>query len=507
MKVEREDFERSFERFEMPEPAFERLVERRERRLRRERIEAGIAALVIVATTAAILARAFVATPVPADHAPAWTTADLNGVIVTNPGAWHLVGYSDGNPGDIALTTFAPDLSSTDPCAGMPSDGVILRIHSVAGSTAQTWPVELTPEPGASDRGCNGEHLQAAWSVGGRTLEAAATLGPDVAERNRADLLRVFSSLTFAAPERAVIFKDRCPDFTTIGAEVLAAETSGPRPWTMLATSSCVPAESGGIVVATIDELSFGSAISQTDLGRELDVHDRKQGARSGVAGVVGPEVARVELETTDGQSLDALLVGRGFSATGNQIYLAPLENLATGIITTYDAVGRVLQTARFSPGMDCEYNPSECMRQIRPGQTIAASYANGDVAWELREQGTTVELLDANNSVIGSVAVGDRLVATAVPLQASKLHVVFGIAPSGTAIVMRQIASVGWGIMPTAQLQDGTVVFWAEAQAGDTLAVAAFDTSCHAIDAVDPEARAATDAPTERDCLEDDGG
>ena len=66
MKVEREDFERSFERFEMPEPALERLVERRERRRRRERIEAGIAALVVVAATAAVLARAFVATPVPA---------------------------------------------------------------------------------------------------------------------------------------------------------------------------------------------------------------------------------------------------------------------------------------------------------------------------------------------------------------------------------------------------------------------------------------------------------
>jgi Protein of unknown function (DUF4232) len=66
MKVEREDFERSFERFEMPEPALERLVERRERRRRRERIEAGIAALVVVAATAAVLARAFVVTPVPA---------------------------------------------------------------------------------------------------------------------------------------------------------------------------------------------------------------------------------------------------------------------------------------------------------------------------------------------------------------------------------------------------------------------------------------------------------
>jgi hypothetical protein len=70
MKVEREDFERTFERFEMPEPALERLVERRERRHRRERIEAGIAALAIVAATAAVLARAFVVTPVPSGHGP-----------------------------------------------------------------------------------------------------------------------------------------------------------------------------------------------------------------------------------------------------------------------------------------------------------------------------------------------------------------------------------------------------------------------------------------------------
>ena len=70
MKVEREDFERSFERFEMPEPALERLVERRERRRRRERIEAGIAALVVVAATAAVLARGFVVTPVPEGPSP-----------------------------------------------------------------------------------------------------------------------------------------------------------------------------------------------------------------------------------------------------------------------------------------------------------------------------------------------------------------------------------------------------------------------------------------------------
>jgi hypothetical protein len=70
MKVEREDFERTFERFEMTEPALERLVERRERRRRRERIGAGIAALVFLAATAAVLARGFVVTPVPAGPSP-----------------------------------------------------------------------------------------------------------------------------------------------------------------------------------------------------------------------------------------------------------------------------------------------------------------------------------------------------------------------------------------------------------------------------------------------------
>ena len=507
MKVEREDFERSFERFEMPEPALERLIERRERRRRRKRIEAGIAVVVILAATAAVLARAFIATPVPADNTPSWTTADLNGVIVTNPGGWHLVGYSNGSLGEIALTSFAPDLSSTDPCTGMPSDGAILRIHPTAGSTTQVWPVELTPAPGTSGRGCDGEHLEALWGVDHRTLEATAIFGPDVAEPDRADLLQAFSALTFAAPESAVVFMNRCPDFTTMSAEVLAADSSGPRPWTMLATSSCIRSDPGGIIVATIDELSFGSGISRIHTGRELDVHDRKHGPHSGVAGVVGPDVARVTLETSDGQTIDALLVGTGGYAAGNQIYLAPLENLATGIVTTYDESGAPLQTARFSPMMDCEFNPSQCLPQIDAGKSIAASYPNEDITWKLREQGTAVELLGGNGSALGSIGVGDRLAATAVPLQGSKLGVVFGVAPSGTAVVMRRIAGFGWGIMPTAQLRDGTIVFWTESQAGDTLAVAAFDASCHAIAAVDAETRAATDAPTEHDCLDSDGG
>ncbi len=505
MKVEREDFERSFERFEMPEPALERLIERRERRRRLERIEAGIAVVVILAATAAVLARAFIVTPVPADHTQPWTTADLNGVIVTNPGGWHLVGYSNGSLGDIALTSFAPDLSSTDPCTGMPADGAILRIHPTAASTTQVWPVELTPARGTSNRGCDGEHLEAIWGVDHRTLEATATFGPDVAERDRADLLQAFSALTFAAPESAVVFMNRCPDFTTMSAEVLAADSSGPWPWTMLAHSSCIRSEPGGITLATIDGLSFGSGMSPIHAGRELDVHDRKHGAHSGVAGVVGPDVARVTLETSDGQTLDALLVGAGGYAAGNQIYLAPLENLATGIITTYDGSGAPLQTARFSPGMGCESHPSPCLPQIDAGESIAASYPSENIAWKLREQGAAVELLGGNGGVLGSVAVGDGLAATAVPLQGSKLHVVFGVAPSGTAVVMRQIAGVGWGIMPTAQLQNGTIVFWTESQAGDTLAVAAFDASCHAIGAVDPETGAATEVPTEHDCLDSD--
>ena len=145
MKVEREDFERSFERFEMPEPALERLVERRERRRRRERIEAGIAALVVVAATAAVLARAFVATPVPAGPTlpvgGPCTAAQLRASVATE-------GAAGSREGEIVFTNVSEafcTLQGTSIWLPGTDGGRINGIHFV--SSPARWQAEGDPKP------------------------------------------------------------------------------------------------------------------------------------------------------------------------------------------------------------------------------------------------------------------------------------------------------------------------------------------------------------------------
>jgi dipeptidyl aminopeptidase/acylaminoacyl peptidase len=85
MSPQKRDFQRAVELFEPPEPAFDRLVRRRERRDRRRRIEAGILALVVVVVTAALLGRAF-ETSKPANE-PVQPTlhADKPGIWIVDP--------------------------------------------------------------------------------------------------------------------------------------------------------------------------------------------------------------------------------------------------------------------------------------------------------------------------------------------------------------------------------------------------------------------------------------
>lgn len=145
MKVEREDFERSFERFEMPEPALERLVERRERRRRRERIEAGIAALVVVAATAAVLARGFVVTPVPAGPTPSvigpCTAAQLRASATTE-------GAAASREGEIVFTNVSEascTLQGTSIWLLSTNGGRINGIDFV--SSPARWQEEGDPKP------------------------------------------------------------------------------------------------------------------------------------------------------------------------------------------------------------------------------------------------------------------------------------------------------------------------------------------------------------------------
>lgn len=59
MMDQRERFERAFGMFEMPEPALERMLGRRERRRQTERLATGVLALVLTLVTIVVLVRAF----------------------------------------------------------------------------------------------------------------------------------------------------------------------------------------------------------------------------------------------------------------------------------------------------------------------------------------------------------------------------------------------------------------------------------------------------------------
>lgn len=66
---QRERFERAFELFEMPDPAFDRLVRRRDRKRRNQRLAAAATALLIAAGTGALLGRSwFSSQPIPLDE-------------------------------------------------------------------------------------------------------------------------------------------------------------------------------------------------------------------------------------------------------------------------------------------------------------------------------------------------------------------------------------------------------------------------------------------------------
>jgi hypothetical protein len=65
---EHERFERAFELFPMPEPSFDRLLRRRDRKRRNQRITAGALGLVVCLFATVLFVRAFQSGPVPADE-------------------------------------------------------------------------------------------------------------------------------------------------------------------------------------------------------------------------------------------------------------------------------------------------------------------------------------------------------------------------------------------------------------------------------------------------------
>jgi hypothetical protein len=108
MIEERERYERAFELFEMPEPAFDRLVLRRERKRRNERLAAGIAAMALVFALALAFGVAWLSSrKVPADR----PTPEPSTALPSAPEDWNRVAFpgtgissiATGGPGLVAV--------------------------------------------------------------------------------------------------------------------------------------------------------------------------------------------------------------------------------------------------------------------------------------------------------------------------------------------------------------------------------------------------------------------
>ena len=514
MKIDREDLQRTFERFDMPEPALDRLVGRRERRRRNERIRAGITALVVVALAVAFVSRSFLRTQPAANKrvpAPTWQTADVDGTVFTNPGGWHLVGYFKGSAQEVTLANFAPDLTSTDPCAAMPAEGTVLAINPQARESQQpAWPVDLANDDSTSQLACDGEHLHASWSVGGHTYEAEATLGVQVSDADRAALLRAFADLTFPSKAFATNSSSSCfvadEGFHQMVGEVVGAQTTGGIAWTMYATTASRCAPHGGIAVAAVDEgYGFVGPIPPNVPAPGLNVQDSKVGNHSYVAGIVGTDVARIELQMNDGGSIEAPIVPAGPLFPESQAYFVAFDGYPAGTIVSYDPAGNELQRSGFRAGMDCEDYADACNGDVRPNETIAAG-VDPAAPYRLVEHDGAIELRDQNGRVVTSVSIGSGgLTLASAPVGHGK-SVIFGSAPPATVLMFQKLSVVGWGLVQSTRLRDGTIVYWSEWTTGEVSKIAAFDGTCHALAAADARTGASTLAPGQSHCIGSNG-
>jgi hypothetical protein len=504
MKLDRDDLQRSFQRFEMIEPAFDRLIARREHKRRIERIQAGVIALAVVAIAAALLGRSMLTTQ-PAGPAPSsgttWSSADVDGVTFTNPGGWHLTGYFNATATEITLTNFAPDLSSTQPCDAMPADGAMLAIDPQARDWGGTWPAELTPGPIAdtSAMRCDGDHLDARWTVGQHGFEAVATLGPDVSATDTDALRSAFAALTFPRPADATSTESRC--FDTVG-EVLGAETTGV-PWTAYAVASSACEPGGGILLAGADE-GFGYAAPITPTaGQRFEVTDVKYGLHSYVTALVDTGVARVMLSGTEGPA-EATLVPGGPLFPDVQLAVATFDGFPWGSITGYDAAGAELASTGFRPGMDCFDYVDSCNARVQPGGTIAAS-ADPRFDYRLVERDGRIDLLDGNGATLSSAPITPGQVTYQETHVGNATQVLFGAAPDNTTLMTERVQGVGWALLQSTHLADGTVVFWRQADIGQTLGIAAFDWRCQEIETLSQQGPSGSPATT-ADCFQANG-
>jgi hypothetical protein len=126
---ERERFERAFEQFSMPEPSWDRLLRRRDRKRRNQRIAAGVVGIAVFAAAVwgiwlAVREGAFHQTPRPAAPAPPVRTPSTAGIIGLPP-----EGATPSTPdrGELVLASWAGTTSGPRTWMWVYADGRVIR--------------------------------------------------------------------------------------------------------------------------------------------------------------------------------------------------------------------------------------------------------------------------------------------------------------------------------------------------------------------------------------------
>jgi hypothetical protein len=256
------------------------------------------------------------------------------------------------------------------------------------------------------------------------------------------------------------------------------------------------------VLVAAADEgYAFVAPIPSPQRPAGLDVSDTKYGAHSYVAGVVGSDVARVELRTVAGSVTDAALVATEPLLPGAKVFFAAFAGYPQGVVTAYDAEGAVTHTSRYWPAMDCSLYAEACV-----GEANVIAGGTDGAGWRLVERGPTIQLVDDRGRTVASVARDAGHLEVSKGSLGQAQEIVFGVAPNGSALALARLRVGTFMPAQTRQLDDGTVVFWVRSTAGEIDIVAAVDDSCEPIAAVAVPTGAATELPTPATCRDTNG-
>jgi WD40 repeat protein len=241
MILDKQDLQRAFDRFDQPEPAFERLVGRRHRRERRHRIEAGVTAVVVMLALAGLVARPFGSTAPEGEGSSPALQAPKPGIYIVDPvsGTIRFVwgpSWLDEKYDPYGSWIGAPTLS--------PNGDRIAFAGRRNGSPFQLWTVSSTGEDLQQVTDCPkdppcplgaGSGMWERWSPDGRSI---AFMGGPNSQGNPGDIYAV--NADGADPRKLVSMpgEEDVADWSPDGTQVAFDHTSFDHPKEQIYTVS-----------------------------------------------------------------------------------------------------------------------------------------------------------------------------------------------------------------------------------------------------------------------------